>query len=312
MRKSKHLILSSFYFDFNDDLTNITKVKELFKKQNILDLERFDKIKSITEYKFNGYNINFVYLPKNIIYMYAGFTNAHIIYIKFPSNLIKIDEYSFFYNEIKYLDLSKCSKLKNIPYQCFYSNPIKKIKLPKYLENIEGECFFENEIEILDLSNYKNLKDIYAEAFQSNKIKNIKLSPSIENIEDCSFDDNKIESLDLSICNKITTIYENSFSNNNISDLKLPINVKNIEYSAFNYNQIEFLNLSNCKKLKYINYYAFSDNPLQEIKILDNIKIEYDYSKYDLWNKFVEYYNENDKKSGDYKLENNEWQWYPL
>ncbi len=30
MRKSKHLILSSFYFDFNDDLSKITNVKKLF------------------------------------------------------------------------------------------------------------------------------------------------------------------------------------------------------------------------------------------------------------------------------------------
>jgi len=311
MRKSKYLILESIFCNFSYDLDNID-LKKSCNAINTLDLTRFDDSHYLNRNDNLIQSLNFVYLPKNIIYMDAGFGNAHIIYIKFPSNLIKIDEYSFIDNEIKYLDLSKCSKLKNIPYQCFYSNPIKKIKLPKYLENIEGECFFENEIEILDLSNCTKLKKILGDAFHSNKIKNIKLSPSIENIEDCSFDDNKIESLDLSICNKITTIYENSFSNNNISDLKLPINVKNIEYSAFNYNQIEFLNLSNCKKLKYINYYAFSDNPLKEIKILDNIKIEYDYSKYDSWNEFAKYYNDNNRKSGDYKLENDEWQWYPL
>ena len=38
MRKSDYLILNSFYFDFNNDLTKITNVKKLFKKQNILDL----------------------------------------------------------------------------------------------------------------------------------------------------------------------------------------------------------------------------------------------------------------------------------
>jgi hypothetical protein len=71
--------------------------------------------------------------------------------------------------------------------------------------------------------------------------------------------------------------------------------------------------LSNCINLKVINENAFKENPLNEIKILDNINIEYyKYLKNDLWTKFVIYYNDTDKKSGDYKLENNEWKWYPL
>ena len=154
MRTRKCLILSPLFLIFNNDLSEITNVKESFKNQNILDLFRFDKIKSITEYKFNGYNINFVYLPKNI---------------------------------------------------------------------------------------------------------------------------------------------------------------EKIEYCAFYKNQIQILDLSNCIKLKHIIFNAFSNNPLNEIKILDNIKIEYDKKNINnLWNKFAIYYNDNNKKAGDYKLENNEWQWYPL
>ncbi|HOF07464.1 MAG TPA: hypothetical protein PKY44_05460, partial [Bacteroidales bacterium] len=66
MRKSKYLILSSFYFDFNDDLTEIKEIKTLFENQNILDLFRFDKLISIKENQFEEYNLNFIYLPKNI------------------------------------------------------------------------------------------------------------------------------------------------------------------------------------------------------------------------------------------------------
>ena len=80
-------------------------------------------------------------------------------------------------------------------------------------------------------------------------------------------------------------------------------------------NQIEILDLSNCIKLKHIVFDAFSNNLLNEIKILNDITIDYDNDydyKDDLWNRFVKYYNDNEKKAGDYKLENNEWKWYPL
>jgi len=100
---------------------------------------------------------------------------------------------------------------------------------------------------------------------------------------------------------------------NSIKQLKLPKNIEILGNFAFYNNQIEILDLSNCKKLNEIRLNNFSDNLLKEIKILDDIMIEYnnDY-KNDLWNRFVEYYNNNKKKSGDYKLENDEWQWYPL
>jgi len=200
MIKSKYLILSGLYFNFNDDLSEIINLKELFKKQNIIDLFRFDKMTIIKKSQFYEKNINFIYLPKNI-------------------------------------------------------------------EKIENEAFCKNQIKILYLSNCINLKAIGYLSFWDNQIK----------------------------------------------QLKLPKNIEIIEYSAFENNQIESLDLSNYIKLKYIKYYAFSENPLTEIKILNDIKIEYDKKyMYDLWNKFVKYYNDNNKKAGDYKYINNEWQWYPL
>ena len=200
MKKSKYLILSGLYFDFNDDLSEITNVKELFENQNIIDLFRFNNIKSITEYKFNGYNINFVYLPKNI-------------------------------------------------------------------EKIENEAFYKNQIQILDLSNCINLNIIMGWAFESNQIK----------------------------------------------QLKLPQNINLINVEAFSFNKIKILDLSNCTQLKYIDENAFLNNPLNEIKILEEVEIEFniDY-KNDVWKKFIKYYHNHVEKAGDYKLENNEWQWYPL
>jgi len=73
------------------------------------------------------------------------------------------------------------------------------------------------------------------------------------------------------------------------------------------------LDLSNNIKLEKIEDYAFSNNPLKKIKILDNINIIYDNKlKGDAWNEFAKYYNDNNKKEGDYKLEDNIWKWYPL
>ncbi len=66
MKKSKYLILSGLYFDFNDDLTEIKEIKALFENQNILDIFRFDKLISIKESQFMKKKINFIYLSKNI------------------------------------------------------------------------------------------------------------------------------------------------------------------------------------------------------------------------------------------------------
>jgi len=200
MRNSKYLILSSFYFDFNDDLTEITNVKKSFKKQTILDLYRYNDFKIIKKSVFSiDYNLNFIYLPKNI-------------------------------------------------------------------EIIDNFAFYKNQIQILNLSNCINLKIINEDVFLKNQIKH----------------------------------------------LKLPKNIEIIEWCAFMNNQIKSLDLSNYTKLKYIMANAFAENPLNEIKILDNINVDYYENSDDLWNNFAKYYNKNNKKAGDYKLENYEWQWYPL
>ena len=159
MKKSKYLVLNSFYFDFNDDLTEITNVKELFKKQNILDLHRFDKMKIIIKKNFfANENINFIYLPVSIE---------------------KIGEYAFLDCRIQILDLSNCINLKNIGEFAFEKNQIKQLKLPENIEIINSFSFYENQIEILDLSKYLNLKNIEMNAFSNNPFKKIKILDNI-------------------------------------------------------------------------------------------------------------------------------------
>jgi len=246
MRKSKYLVLNSFYFDFNYDLSEIKEIKALFENQNILDLFRFKKMKFIKKNQFlECKNINFVYLPININ---------------------KIYEQAFSTNQIEILDLSKCLKLKWIDRGCFENNQIKRLKLPENIEIIDEFAFYSNQIKILDLSNCIKLKNIELGAFEENQIKQLKLPENIEIINSFSF-------------------YE---------------------------NQIEILDLSNCKNIKEISIFAFLDNPLKTIKILNDIEIEYGLDDHNIWNRFVKYYNKNNKKAGDYKLENNEWKWYPL
>ena len=159
------------------------------------------------------------------------------------------------------------------------------------------------------------IKNIRAGDFTENQIKHLKLPKNIEEIYSYAFKNNQIESLDLSNCINLNIINEWAFKSNQIKQLKLPKNIEIIEYSAFENNQIESLDLLQCTTLNYITYLAFSNNPLQEIKILDNIDAKTLYStefKTDKWNNFTKYYNYNKKKSGDYKLENGKWKWYPL
>ena len=121
--------------------------------------------------------------------------------------------------------------------------------------------------------------------------------------------------LDLERFNDLKIIKFNVFSENQIKHLRLPKNIEIIGEWAFENNKIEILDLSNCNNLNEIDLYAFSNNPLQEIKILNKIIVSCSYSQnlsYDAWDKFAKYYNDNNKKEGNYKLENNEWKWYPL
>ena len=119
--------------------------------------------------------------------------------------------------------------------------------------------------------------------------------------------------LDLFRFDNLKNIKENQFEYYNLNFIYLPQNIEIIKNYAFDNNQIKILDLSNCIKLKNIGNCAFEENPLKKIKILNNIKIIYgDYNKIDDWNNFIKYYDDNGKKSGDYKLENNQWQWYPL
>ena len=101
MIKSNYLILSGLYFDFNDDLTEIKEIKALFENQNILDIFRFDKIKSIKKSQFMKKKLNFIYLSKNIE---------------------KIENEAFDKNQIEILDLSNCINLKFIESWSFWNN----------------------------------------------------------------------------------------------------------------------------------------------------------------------------------------------
>jgi len=272
MRKSKYLVLNNFYFNFNDDLTEIKEIKVLFKKQNIIDLERFNKINKISNYIFENMYINFAFLPNEIFKIEnLSFLGSDLLYINFLNllQLKKIDNMSIGSNKLNILDLSNCSLLEEILFAAFSNNQIKKLKLPKNIKYIGEKAFSNNQIKILDISNCLYLKKIENGVFLENKIQYLKLNKTIEIIEE----------------------------------------------EVFKSNNIEYLDLSSYKYLNKINNLAFSRNPLQEIKILDNINVGTSYSpsfETDKWNTFTKYYNDNNKKAGDYKLENNKWKWYPL
>jgi len=117
----------------------------------------------------------------------------------------------------------------------------------------------------------------------------------------------------MSNCTKLTELSESLFRNNKLRSVKLPPNLKSISDNCFDHNLISYIDLSNYSKLSIIGYDAFLDNPLEEIKIQYNITMKYNHIvKNDKWNEFTKYYNETNKRVGDYKYENNKWNWYPL
>ena len=211
MRKSKYLILNSFYFEFNDGLTYIIR-KELLRKQNILDLERFNKCTEIPD-RFAYLNLNFIYLPVNVI---------------------SIEFVSFSNNQIQILDLSNRKYLIELGICSFQCNQIKCLRLPQNIEIIKEGTFLENQIQSLNLSNYKKLKYIEKDSFSYNQIKQLKLSINIIKIEENSFKHNQIEKLDLSIYIKLKKIYKHAFSENPLNEIKILDNVL-LEYDEYFY-----------------------------------------------------------------------------
>ena len=159
MRKSKYLVLSGLYFDFNNDLTDIINVKKLFKNQTVLDLERFNDLKII---KIDAFKKN------------------QIKHLKLPKSIEIIGEWAFANNQIESLDLSNCINLRTIMFCAFFINQIKQLKLPNNIEEIECSAFANIQIESLDLSNCKQLKYIDGDAFSNNPLKKIKILYNIE------------------------------------------------------------------------------------------------------------------------------------
>jgi len=114
---------------------------------------------------------------------------------------------------------------------------------------------------------------------------------------------------------KLIRIDDKSFLKNNIQnvDLSNNINIQQIGTLAFCDNNITYIDLSKCNKLTLIGEHAFANNPIKEIKILENKILLYNKKyKHERWNQFAIYYNKTGKRAGDYKLENDEWKWYPL
>lgn len=183
MKKSKYLILSSLYFDFDEYLTEINYIKEniINHKQTLLDLLRFNDIETIDFYLSPQTLVNFVHLPNSIKTIKNNtFANEHIKYINF-SNCTKINiiEFTAFENDfIKIVDLSGLDSLHFIGSDSFKNNKISLLKLPKNIDIIYDSAFMQNSIQYLDLSNLKNaMIDIMA--FAKNPLKEIKISNNL-------------------------------------------------------------------------------------------------------------------------------------
>jgi len=156
MRKSKYLVLGPLFFKFNDNLTIINNITDLFDNENILDLIRFDKLSVINSHTFEYGQINFVYLPTSINTIKdTSFYHGNILYVNFSNcnTIVTLDYYTFKQNKISVVDLSDCIKLKHMINNTFSENQIKRLYLPDGIENIGISAFESNNITYLNLSN---------------------------------------------------------------------------------------------------------------------------------------------------------------
>jgi len=218
----------------------------------------------------------------------SKYLNLASLFTQIDNDIMKLKGKNYARDDMTILDLNNFNDLICIDKNGFEGcKNLKTVFLPLKIERILDYAFNKCGITNLNFNNITNLFKIGESAFANNKFKR----------------------LDLSNCTKLKTIEDNVFFNNEIIILKLPYSILKIGDFAFEENKIEELDLSNYTNLKLIDENAFIKNPLQKIKILGGINVIYDsYFSNDLWNKFVDFYNINGKKAGDYKLINNQWQ----
>lgn len=96
-----------------------------------------------------------------------GWSGGGTVTITFPSSLEEIGWMAFAHAfDVKEVDLSKCTKLKELKGLIFHRGRISKLSLPEGLEKIDGGTFDDNKLVSIDIPS--TVKEIRNNAFGDN------------------------------------------------------------------------------------------------------------------------------------------------
>ena len=216
------------------------------------------------------------------------------LYSIFPETIIENIYYHIFdYLEIP--DFINNKPVKAIGRHAFSDIKIRTIKLPLYLEIINEYAFSASNIEEIIFNDY--LRVIGEYAFVGSRMKNLTIPDTVIDIGRNAFWLSRIENL--IIGNGIKVLRQDVFNAGSLITVTLPESLELIEEAAFWYTGLERITIP--ENVYRIGVNAFSDNPLTEIIIGNNVEFELPFA-YNEFNRFINFYNNNNKRSGKYLL----------
>jgi hypothetical protein len=213
----------------------------------------------------------------------SAFWQCGLDEIVLPDSITELDEQAFYCTSATKIDLSRCTKLRQLSRWCFGDDgkndypelQLEELLLPPSLEAIDCGVFSNAcHLKTLDLSDIKNLKEIGEEAFRGcNELRQLVLPTSIEVIGDCSFAEcTELKEIELSNCQKLREIGEYAFAvDDNLRTLVMPDSVETIgDYFVHGCGRLTDIVLpKSLRELPQLVDEDVEDGYLKRLKVID-------------------------------------------
>ena len=191
--------------------------------------------------------------------------------LEFPSELEKIGDTAFEYNNLKAVDLASVKKLRSIGMSAFHGNHLVRVEIPDTVDELGGGAFAMNNITALSLS--RNVTKIPQGCFSMNIfMSEVEIPDTVTEIDDMAFAGARLETLD--IPSSVTRIGRKAFHLHHLKTLHIPGNVKVIDESAFEgtFKQSTLTTLILDEGIEEIGKYAFKEALLEEVFLPESLQ----------------------------------------
>lgn len=233
-----------------------------------------------------------------------AFMDKNLTSVIIPNTVTDIGDEAFRYNNL--INVKLGDNLKNIAKYAFYGkredqtvgNQLTNLEIPDSVVNIGESAFDSNAIKYLKIG--KGVIKIEQEAFEDNRLESIEIPDSVTEIGEAAFADNNLTNI--KIGNGVVKIEQEAFSYNLLENLEIPDNVTEIGEAAFAGNKLTKIKIGN--GLTKIGESVFAENQLVSIIIPLNVDLE----ENTIENGFKKYYDSKNKKDGEYKYNNGDWE----